>query len=440
MNVTEAPFAGVLLVPALIVLIVLSMLFSAAESAFLSVNKLRIRFLRDKKHKAAVKAGKLLDDKEKLLNTVLAGNNTVNVLLSVLLTASAVALFGEQNGSKSIFAASAVSTVLLLIFGEIVPKTLASRRPESTAFKLAPFISVCAVLLHPPVVFFTAVCKHIIKLFGIQTQKNTVSFSEEEIKTFIEVGEEEGLIHSGGKKMMRRVFTFTDLEAQDIMVPRTEIVAVKQTDSYTSVLELSQKSRLSRFPVLGIGIDDIRGILYMKDVLLYSGDTQLFEIKKIMREPLFILKTKSMSTVRQLLYEKRQSIAIVLDEYSGTAGLLTKENITSQIFGNIGDEYRLPEVYDVQENAADGIQKNVQPGAQSEMIVDGKTRLIDLSETLGTQLHSDFNETVAGFVMEKLDKVPAAGDSFVYEGWCFSVCAVAGLRVRSIGIKAAEHT
>ena len=143
MNVTEAPFAGILLVPALIVLIVLSMLFSAAESAFLSVNKLRIRFLRDKKHKAAVKAGKLLDDKEKLLNTVLAGNNTVNVLLSVLLTASAVALFGEQNGSKSIFAASAVSTVLLLNFGEIVPKTLASRRPESTAFKLAPFISVC---------------------------------------------------------------------------------------------------------------------------------------------------------------------------------------------------------------------------------------------------------------------------------------------------------
>ena len=159
-----------------------------------------------------------------------------------------------------------------------------------------------------------------------------------------------------------------------------------------------------------------------------------------MREPLFILKTKSMSTVRQLLYEKRQSIAIVLDEYSGTAGLLTKENITSQIFGNIGDEYRLPEVYDVQANAADGIQKNVQPGAQGEMIVDGKTRIIDLSETLGTQLHSDFNETVAGFVMEKLDKVPAAGDSFVYEGWCFSVCAVAGLRVRSIGIKAAEHT
>ena len=431
MNVTEAPFAGILLVPALIVLIVLSMLFSAAESAFLSVNKLRIRFLRDKKHKAAVKVGKLLDDKEKLLNTVLAGNNTVNVLLSVLLTASAVALFGEQNGSKSIFAASAVSTVLLLIFGEIVPKTLRQ------IGDIRPWL---AVLLHPPVVFFTAVCKHIIKLFGIQTEKNTVSFSEEEIKTFIEVGEEEGLIHSGGKKMMRRVFTFTDLEAQDIMVPRTEIVAVKQTDSYTSVLELSQKSRLSRFPVLGTGIDDIRGILYMKDVLLYSGDTQLFEIKKIMREPLFILKTKSMSTVRQLLYEKRQSIAIVLDEYSGTAGLLTKENITSQIFGNIGDEYRLPEVYAVRSNAADGIQKNVQPGAQGEMIVDGKTRLIDLSETLGTQLHSDFNETVAGFVMEKLDKVPAAGDSFVYESWCFSVCTVAGLRVRSIGIKAAEHT
>ena len=122
------------------------------------------------------------------------------------------------------------------------------------------------------------------------------------------------------------------------MVPRTEIVAVKQTDSYTSVLELSQKSRLSRFPVLGTGIDDIRGILYMKDVLLYSGDTQLFEIKKIMREPLFILKTKSMSTVRQLLYEKRQSIAIVLDEYSGTADLLTK--LTRSEERRVGKECR----------------------------------------------------------------------------------------------------
>lgn len=440
MNVTEPPLAGILLALALIILIILSMLFSAAETAFLSVNKLRIRFLRDKKHRGAVKAGKLLDNKEKLLNTVLAGNNTVNVLLSVLLTAFAVALFGEQNGSKSIFAASIVSTVLLLIFGEIVPKTLASRRPESTAFKLASFISLCAVLLHPPVVFFTAVCKYIIKLFGIQTQKDSVSFSEEEIKTFIEVSEEEGLIHSGGKKMMRRVFTFTDLEAQDIMVPRTEIVAVKQTDSYTSVLELSQKSRLSRFPVLGTGIDDIRGILYMKDVLLYSGDTQLFEIKKIMREPLFILKTKSMSTVRQLLYEKRQSIAIVLDEYSGTAGLLTKENIASEIFGSIGDEYHLPDARTVQSKNVDAIQKNVQTGEQDEMIIDGKTRLIDLSETLGTQLHSNFNETAAGFVMEKLDKVPVAGDFFVYEGWRFFVRTVAGLRVRSIGIKAAEHT
>ena len=140
---------------------------------------------------------------------------------------------------------------------------------------------------------------------GIKTNADSVSFTEEEIKTFIEVGGEEGLIHSAGEQMMHRVFTFTDLEARDIMVPRTEIISITQNAGYTEVLELSQKSRLSRFPVLGKDIDDIRGVLYVKDVLLYSDDSASFSVKKIMRPPLFILETKNMTAVQQILYEKK---------------------------------------------------------------------------------------------------------------------------------------
>ncbi|WP_428770525.1 hemolysin family protein [Treponema sp. HNW] len=415
------------LIAGVFLLIFFSMMFSAAETAFFSVNKLRLRFLRDKKHPEALKAGKLLDNKPRLLNTVLVGNNIVNIGLSVMLTSAALNLFGERGKSLSVGAASVTATLLLLIFGEIIPKTAAARYPERIAFKLASFITFFSYLFTPPVRFFTLVSAAVIKLLGIKTDASAVSFTEEEIKTFIEMGGEEGLIHSAGEQMMHRVFTFTDLEARDIMVPRTEIVSIAHNAGYTEVLERSQKSRLSRFPVLGKDIDDIRGVLYVKDVLLYSGDPASFSVKKIMRPPLFILETKNMTAVQQILYEKNQTIAIVLDEYSGTAGLLTKEDIAEEIFGTINDEYYFPE-------SQDTVFIN-----EKEALISGKTRLLDLSDRLGITLKSDYHETVAGFIMEKLGRVPVSGDSIVYEGRRFTVTAVAGMRIRQVHIQTEEH-
>lgn len=414
------------LITGVFLLIFFSMMFSAAETAFFSVNKLRLRFLRDKKHLGAVKAGKLLDDKPRLLNTVLVGNNIVNIGLSVMLTAVSLKLFTGHTKSLSVSAASLTATVLLLIFGEIIPKTAAARYPERIAFKLASFITFFSYIFDPLVRFFTLVSAAVIKLLGIKTNADSVSFTEEEIKTFIEVGGEEGLIHSAGEQMMHRVFTFTDLEARDIMVPRTEIISITQNAGYTEVLELSQKSRLSRFPVLGKDIDDIRGVLYVKDVLLYSDDSASFSVKKIMRPPLFILETKNMTAVQQILYEKNQTIAIVLDEYSGTAGLLTKEDIAEEIFGTINDEYYFPE-------SQDTVFIN-----EKEALVSGKTRLIDLSARLGINLKSDYHETIAGFIMEKLDRLPVSGDSIVFEGRRFTVSSLAGMKIRQVHIQTEE--
>lgn len=413
-----------LIVLGTLILIFFSMMFSAAETAFFSINKLRLRFLRDKKHKGALKAGKLLDDKERLLNTVLVGNNIVNIGLSVLFTSLALTVFGPQGRSLSVALASVSATVLLLIFGEILPKTAAAACPESVAFKLAGPITFFSYLFNPLVRFFTLLCSHLIALFGIKLVSPSVSFTEEEIKTFIEVGGEEGLIHSAGEKMMHNVFTFTDLEAQDIMVPRTEIVSIAQNAGYTEILELAQKSRLSLFPVRGKDIDDIIGVLYVKDMLPYSGNKKDFSVKKIMRTPLFVLETKNMTDIQQALYENNQTIAVVLDEYSGTAGILTKDDIAEEIFGTVNDEYYFPES-----------EKEVKI-SDREALISGKTRLIDLAEKLGVALRSDFNETVAGFIMEKLDAVPQPGDSVVFDGWRFTVNLMSGRRIRQVHIKA----
>jgi len=404
---------------AAVILILLSMLFSASESAFFSLNKLRIRYLRNKGNKKAIRAAKLLDDKEKLLNTILVVNDIVNISLTALLTTITYDIWGNSG----VAIATGASTFLLLVFGEITPKTLGTKHPEAIAFNLALLLQILEKVLRPLVAIFTAFSRFFVSMFGINLHKSQHSFSQKEIKTFLEVGEEEGVLESSETRMMHRVFKFTDLEAKDIMIPRTEIISVSSTATYREVIELSQKSRTSRFPVLGKNnnIDDIQGVLYMKDVLLYSGTQKDFSIKKVMRPPLFILETKKMSTIQQILRQKNHTIAIVLDEYSGTSGLLTKEDITREIFGSIGDEY---DTANNNSNSNSIIAKNG--------IIDGRTRIIDLQEALSISLNSKYYETIAGYIMGKLGHIPAEGDSVVVSGWSFTVKKMAERRILQV--------
>ena len=257
-----------------VVLILLSMIFSASESAFLSINKLRLRLLRNKKDKRAIRAGKLLDKKEKLLNTILVGNNIVNIALSAIITSIALELFG----SAGVGYATVIVTILLLIFGEITPKTIGTRHPEGVAFLLAPLIKFFGWIFTPVVFILTKVTRLIASVFGVKFSEKKVSFTEEEIKQFIQVGEEEGVLQAGEKTMMHRVFKFTDLSAKEIMVPRTKITAIPMDITYQKLIELSQKSHLSRFPVYNKDLDDIKGILYMKDVFCNGLDESSFNV------------------------------------------------------------------------------------------------------------------------------------------------------------------
>ena len=393
------------------------MIFSAAESAFLSINKLRVRLLRNKKNRRATRVWRLLNNKDRLINTLLVGNNIVNIALSSIFTYIAIELFGNAGVGLATF----VVTLVLLIFGEISPKTIATHNPEPIAFFFSGFISCLEVILFPLVYIFTKVTGLFLKVANVDVKKETVTFTEEEIKIFLEVGKEQGILEKNESSMMHKVFRFSDLSAKAIMIPRKHIIAIREDFSYSKVIEYSQRYRLSRFPIYRSSLDDITGILYVKDMLPYKMCPEKFEIKKVMRPPLFILESKNMSGIQQMLRENRQSMAVVIDEYSGTKGVLTVEDLVKEIFGTI--EYkpysRISEIK----------AKNT---TSSE--VDGLFRIIDINQQLELNIVSENCETIGGYICEKLGEIPSEGQSIVIGNYKFIVTKMDDKRVGKIRV------
>jgi len=407
------------------VCITLSSLFSASESAFLGLNKLRVHFLREKGHKQATRAGKLLERKEELLNMLLVGNEIVNVALSVILTSIFLKLFGAAGLPIATF----IATVLLLIFGEITPKSVTTTHPETCAFALSGFVKIFFYILRPFVIFFTFISRGILRIFGISTKKKAVSFTEDEIKTLIDVGGEEGVLEAGEKTMMSRVFKFTDLNATDIMIPRLKVICINPSMSYRDVVQLSERTRISKFPVYeNDDIDNIIGVLYVKDLLFFTEVRDEFSVRKVMRPPLFIPGTTKMSSIQELLHENHQSFAIVIDEYSGTDGILTIEDIEQEIFGAIADD-----IYH-EENEQDE-QEHSDFEEFLSCSIEGSTRLIDLEESLRIKLESKLNETIAGYICEKLERIPMVGESIEESSYIFTVEKLEGHRIAKVHVE-----
>ena len=398
--------------------IVLSSLFSASESAFLGLNKLRVHFLREKGDKRAIRAGKLLERKEELLNMLLVGNEIVNVTLSVVLTSIFLKLFGAAG----LGIATSIATVLLLIFGEITPKSLTTRYPEKSSFFLSRFVWFFFYFLRPFVIVFTSISRLFLKIFGISTKKKQATFTEEEIKTFIDVGGEEGVLENGEKNMMNRVFKFTDLNATDIMVPRCDVIGIETKASYRDIIQLSERTRISRFPVYTEdGIDNILGVLYVKDLLFFRGAKEDFSVEKLMRPPLFIPGTTKMSSIQEMMRKNKQSFAVVIDEYSGTDGILTTEDIEREIFGAIADDFQ---------KAGDPTSVHIKN--PDDNLLDGSARLIDLADELHLKLESRDNETIGGYICEVLGHIPVPGEFIEVGEYRFEVSSMDRLRIASV--------
>lgn len=406
----------------LVVLIILSCIFSIAESSFLGMNRLRLRILRDKKNKKALRVGRLLDRKERLINTLLVANDIVNVLISSLITAVALKLFG----AKGVGIATVVATILLLIFGEITPKTISTRCPDRIAYALSGIITVFCFILHPVIVIVTCISRGILRLCGIKPEKSSQAYTEEEMKTFFDMGAENGVLEETENTMMNKVFKFTDLEAQDVMVPRTKITSINLASTFNDILELSERTGFNRFPVCREenSIDDIVGVVYLKDLLDYKKNKDSFSVSAVMRDPIFIPGTKKMSALQSVLYEHRQSMAIVVDEYSGTDGILTDRDIQREIFGIKNEKTLRGKVFDFDtlENPED-------------FEINGSVLLLDLSEALHIKLVSTINETVAGWFIEHLDRMPFVGDVVEFSGYRFTVKKVQAHRIERMRIE-----
>ncbi len=408
-----------------VILVILSMLFSISESAFLGMNKLRLRIRRqNKKDFRAKRAGKLLDKKDQLINTLLISNELVNIFLSSIITSIALTLFGQKGvGYATVFA-----TIVLLIFGEITPKTVATHCPDKIAYGLSTFVSIVSVIIKPVVIVATGFSRFFLRIFGIRPDKKKKSYTEEEIKTFFDMSTEHGVIQEDENRMMSQIFKFSDFAAQDIMVPRTKIKAVPFDASYRDIVELSQRLKFTRFPVYKKSIDDIVGIIYLKDMLQFSDNPSEFKLQNVMRPPLFIIGTKKMSSVQEMLFESRQSMAIIVDEYSGTDGLITEKDISREIFALPGDNTLRGKVFDF-----DSVED------KNDFEINGLVLLQILREDLHIPLESENNETIAGWFIEKLNRMPKLNDKIEFSGWVFIVQKIQSHRIERIRIiKVAE--
>ena len=377
----------------LFILLLLSAFFSSAETALTTVNKIRIRTLAEDGNRRAETVLAITDDSGKMLSAILIGNNIVNLSAASLTTSRAYSF-----GGSMVAIASGILTLLILLFGEITPKTMATIHSEKMALIYAPVISIFMKLMTPVIFVVNGLSIGILFLLRVDPNAKNTAMTENELRTIVDVSHEDGVIESGEREMINNVFDLGDARAKDVMVPRVHVTFADVNSTYDELLAIFREDKYTRLPIFEDTTDNVVGTINMKDLLLYDS-TKEFHIRDFLREAYFTYEYKSIS---ELLVEMRQAsfnIAIVLDEYGETAGLITLEDILEEIVGEIHDEY--------DENEEDFIQEI----DEREYIVEGSINLDELNSRLELDLNSDEYDSLGGFIIERLDRLPEAGDS-----------------------------
>lgn len=382
----------------LLILLLLSGFFSSAETALTTANKIRMRSLAEEGNKRANTVLKVTEDSGKMLSAILIGNNIVNLAASSLTTTLAY-----QLGGPAVAIASGILTVLILLFGEITPKTMASIHAEKMALLYAPVINIFMKLMTPLIFIINNLSMVILFIMRINPNEKNSTMTENELRTIVDVSHEDGVIESEEKEMIYNVFDLGDAKAKDVMVPRVNVTFADVESTYEELIELFREDKFTRLPVYEDSKDNVVGTINMKDLLLFDNNKREFYVRDILREAYFTYEYKNIS---ELLVEMRQAsfnIAIVLDEYGETAGLITLEDILEEIVGEIHDEY--------DENE----EENIRAITEREYIVEGSTNLDDLNDSLNLSLESEDYDSVGGFIIEQLDRLPEAGDEITTE-------------------------
>ena len=380
----------------LIILLLLSAFFSSAETALTTVNKIKMSSLAEEGDKQAETVLNVTENSSRMLSAILIGNNIVNLSASALSTTIAY-----QLGGPYVALATAIITVLILIFGEIVPKTAANIHAESMALKYAFPIRFIMIIVTPISIIINAMARVILFIMRIDPDAKTDVMTENELRTLVDVGHEDGVIEEEEKEMIYNVFDLGDAKAKDVMVPTVNVTFADVNSSYKELLEIFREDKYTRLPIYEETTDNVVGTINMKDLLLFDN-TKEFHIRDILREAHFTYEHKSIS---ELLVEMRTSafnIAIVLDEYGETAGLITLEDILEEIVGEIHDEY--------DENEEQEVFQEIN---KFEFIIEGSMSLDDVNDRINTELDSEDYDSLGGYIIEHLDRLPDEKDEII---------------------------
>ena len=390
---------SIFMIVALIILIGLSAFFSAAETAYNSLNEIRLRSKAEDGDAKAAHTLALVERYDSLLSTILIGNNIVNLSASSLMTTLTMRVFGNA----AVGVATGVLTLLILVFGEITPKTMSTLYAEKISFAYAGAIHVLMVVLTPVIFIVNKLSMAVLFLLRVDPNKKQDPMTEDELRTIVEVSHEEGVIESEEKKMINNVFDFGDAVAKDVMVPRIDMVMVDVNATFDELMELFQNERFTRIPVYEENTDNVIGIVNMKDFILFDHEKEKnFSIRDYLRQPLYTYEYKKTAELMLEMRKTFNNIVIVLDEYGATAGLITLEDMLEEIVGEIRDEYDQDEEDEVREVSPD------------EYLVNGSAKLDDLNDRLGLELESEDYDSIGGLVIGLLDHLPEEGEEVDY--------------------------
>ena len=412
----------ILQIIAIIILLMLSAYFSSAETALTTVNPHSMRAMAEDGNKKAAIVLKLIENPSQMLSSVLVGNNLVNISLTSLTTTIAIRIFGSMGAGI----ATAVITVLVLIFGEITPKTFATINNTKLALSYASSIYLITKLLTPVVYIINKLSTAILIILRIDSKQSKRIMTERELRTIVDVSHEEGVIEESEKDMLNNVFDFKESLAKDIMIPRIDVTFVSVDASYDEVLDIFREAGYSRLPVYEGSKDHVVGIVYFKDVYFYRSQHrgEIFHLKDVLRKPFFTYETQKVSSLLAQMREKSVSFSIVLDEYGAVAGLVTLEDLLEELVGEIRDEFDGNEEDDL-------IQVS-----DREYDVLGSMNLEDLCDALHLDFISEDYDTIGGYLTGLFDHFPQEGEVYVTgDGIMLRVEQVDKKRITKVHIK-----
>lgn len=403
---------------ALIGLVVLSGFFSSSEIAFVSLQQIRIRHLEHIGTRGIHRVRRLFDRSEETLVTILIGNNLANTAAASLATVLASQLLGAQTGA---LVATVAITLALLIFGEITPKTVAIRHGERMAQIYAPLLELFNLIFKPVAIIMTWIASSVASLTGASSRDRELS--QEEIRTVIMMGEEAGVLRKAETEILSNVLKLEKTEVSEVMMPRISVTGVQADETIADIAQTFVTRGYTQMPVYESDMDDIIGVVHAKDILLrvHSGDMSL-RARDAMRSALFVPETKTIASLLNEMRERRTQMAVVIDEYGGTAGVVTLEDLIEEIVGEITSEY--------------GTERRlIRTLNEQEAVMDAAISIPDFNEALHVELPTEDADTLGGFIFEQLGRIPDSGDSFQSENLEFHILSMSGQRINMVRIR-----